>query len=70
MISLNTIEKDNVIKQFQEDDNKQFLLMSLKAGGVGLNLQEANTIILYDRWWNPAVEAQAIARAHRMGNKE
>lgn len=67
--SLNTIEKDNVIKQFQEDDSKQFLLMSLKAGGVGLNLQEANTIILYDRWWNPAVEAQAIARAHRMGNK-
>ena len=44
--------------------------MSLKAGGVGLNLQEASSVILFDRWWNPAIEKQAIARAHRMGNSK
>ena len=41
--------------------------MSLQAGSVGLNLQEASTVILFDRWWNPAVEEQAIDRAHRLG---
>ena len=45
------------------------MLMSLKAGGVGLNLTEADTVILLDDWWNPAVEEQAIARAHRIGQK-
>ena len=43
--------------------------MSLMAGGVGLNIQEASTVI-FDRWWNPAIESQAIARAHRMGRKD
>ena len=42
-------------------------LISLKAGGVGLNLTEAYTVILYDPWWNPAVERQAMDRAHRIG---
>ena len=42
-------------------------LISLKAGGAGLNLTAADTVILYDPWWNPAVEAQAIDRAHRIG---
>ena len=42
-------------------------LISLKAGGVGLNLTRADTVILYDPWWNPAVEQQAIDRAHRIG---
>jgi SNF2 family DNA or RNA helicase len=42
-------------------------LISLKAGGLGLNLTEADTVILYDPWWNPAVEAQAADRAHRIG---
>jgi SNF2 family DNA or RNA helicase len=42
-------------------------LLSLKAGGVGLNLTAADTVILYDPWWNPAVEAQAADRAHRIG---
>ena len=45
-------------------------LISLKAGGTGLNLTAANTVILYDLWWNPAVEEQAASRAHRMGQKE
>ena len=40
------------------------------AGGVGLNLQEASTVVLFDRWWNPAIESQAVARAHRMGRTE
>ena len=62
-------EKDTVIKNFKEKKGFSLLLMSLKAGGVGLNLQEASTVIMFDRWWNPAVENQAIARAHRMGNK-
>ena len=44
--------------------------MSLMAGGVGLNLQEASTVVMFDRWWNPAIESQAIARAHRMGRRE
>ena len=42
-------------------------LISLKAGGVGLNLVSADTVVLYDPWWNPAVEEQAIDRAHRIG---
>ena len=43
--------------------------MSLKAGAVGLNIQEADLVIMYDRWWNPQIENQAIARAHRFGRK-
>jgi SNF2 family DNA or RNA helicase len=46
-----------------------FLLISLKAGGVGLNLTKADTIILYDPWWNPAVETRVVCRAHRIGQK-
>ena len=67
--SLSQQEKDAVVEKFQNDEEPLFLLMSLKAGGVGLNLQAANTVILFDRWWNPATEQQAIARAHRLGNK-
>ena len=52
----------------QSDIN--ILLMSLMAGGVGLNIQEASTVIIFDRWWNPAIESQAIARAHRMSGKD
>ena len=52
--------------RFQAGEVPLFLI-SLKAGGVGLNLTAADTVILYDPWWNPAVEAQAIDRAHRIG---
>jgi len=48
---------------------KEIFLISLKAGGTGLNLTGADTVILYDLWWNPAVEAQAAGRAHRIGQK-
>ncbi|HVF72272.1 MAG TPA: C-terminal helicase domain-containing protein [Chthoniobacterales bacterium] len=52
---------------FQNDDTIPVFLISLKAGGVGLNLSAADTVIHFDPWWNPAVEAQATDRAHRIG---
>lgn len=55
--------------RFNEGEAELFLI-SLKAGGTGLNLTGADTVILYDLWWNPAVEEQAIGRAHRMGQKQ
>lgn len=61
-----TVDRETPIAQFQSGEVKVFLL-SLKAGGVGLNLTAADTVIHYDPWWNPAVEAQATARAHRIG---
>lgn len=59
--------RDRMIRFFQEKPGPRFFILSLKAGGVGLNLTNANHIVLYDRWWNPAVERQAIDRAHRIG---
>ena len=56
-----------VVKQFNEDPAIPVFLVSLKAGGSGLNLVGADTVIHYDMWWNPAVEAQAIDRSHRIG---
>ncbi len=61
-----TRKRDEVIEQFKSGQVDLFLI-SLKAGGVGLNLTEADTVIIYDPWWNPAVEAQAADRAHRIG---
>jgi SNF2 family DNA or RNA helicase len=60
-------KRDSVIAQFRDDPNCHLILMTYGAGGVGLNLQFANYVFLYDRWWNPAVEDQAINRAHRIG---
>ena len=59
--------RDGVIKQFREDRKSHVILMSYGAGAVGLNLQFASYVFLFDRWWNPAVEDQAINRAHRIG---
>ncbi len=61
--------RNKIIIRFQEEEGPRVLLMSLKAGGIGLNLQAASSIVLFDRWWNPAVEEQAIHRAHRYGRK-
>ncbi len=61
-----TRKRDEVIERFRTGDVNLFLI-SLKAGGVGLNLTEADTVIHYDPWWNPAVETQATDRAHRIG---
>ena len=59
-------DRETVIRNFQEGTVPVFLI-SLKAGGVGLNLTAADTVIHYDPWWNPAVENQATDRAHRIG---
>ena len=60
-------QRDAVIDQFRNDKKSHVILMSYGAGSVGLNLQFANYVFLFDRWWNPAVEDQAINRAHRIG---
>jgi len=59
--------RDEMIRQFREDKDIHVILMSYGAGSVGLNLQFAGYVFLFDRWWNPAVEDQAINRAHRIG---
>jgi SNF2 family DNA or RNA helicase len=63
-----TKKRGDVVERFQEGEVPVFLI-SLKAGGVGLNLTSADTVIHLDPWWNPAVEAQATDRAHRIGQK-
>lgn len=62
-----TRNRKQVVEQFQEDPDLQVFLISLKAGGVGLNLTAAEYVFILDPWWNPAVEAQAIDRTHRIG---
>ena len=62
-----TRDRQEVVNQFQTEDDCKLFLISLKAGGVGLNLTAAEYVFLLDPWWNPAVEAQAIDRAHRIG---
>jgi SNF2 family DNA or RNA helicase len=63
-------EREGVLDRFKTDPRKHVMLMSYGTGSVGLNLQRANYVFLFDRWWNPAVEDQAINRAHRLGQKE
>ena len=63
-------ERQTILDHFRKDRRKHILLMSYGTGSVGLNLQFANYVFLFDRWWNPAIEDQAINRAHRIGQKE
>lgn len=65
-----TDNREKVVDTFQNDPTVQIFLVSLKAGGVGLNLTAADYVFLYDPWWNSAAENQAIDRAHRIGRKE
>lgn len=65
-----TQNREKVVRQFQEDSETPFFLVSLKAGGTGLNLTAADYVFLFDPWWNDAVENQAINRAHRMGRHD
>ena len=58
------------VARFQEDPEQTLFLISLKAGGVGLNLTAADYVFILDPWWNPAVEAQAVDRAHRIGQSK
>lgn len=67
--SLNTAQREAMLKQFQEDDESKIMILSLKAGGTGLNLTNATNVIHYDLWWNPAVEDQATDRTYRIGQK-
>ncbi|KAL6634483.1 hypothetical protein ACP70R_027154 [Stipagrostis hirtigluma subsp. patula] len=65
--TLNHQQREKVIKEFSEDKSITVLLMSLKAGGVGINLTAASNAFVMDPWWNPAVEEQAVMRIHRIG---
>ena len=63
-------ERKELVRKFQSDNGPPFFVLSLKAGGVGLNLTAASQVIHFDRWWNPAVENQATDRAFRIGQKK
>lgn len=65
-----TTDRKAEVERFQKDDGHRVFLISLKAGGVGLNLTAADYVFLLDPWWNPAAEAQAIDRAHRIGQNK
>lgn len=62
-------KRDPILKEFKENPKRHMILMSYGAGSVGLNLQFCEYVFLFDRWWNPAIEDQAINRAHRIGAK-
>ncbi len=62
-------KRKDLVRQFQEDETVPFFVLSIKAGGAGLNLTAASHVIHFDRWWNPAVENQATDRAFRIGQK-
>jgi len=63
-------KRQELVESFQNDDRVPFMVLSLKAGGTGLNLTAASHVIHFDRWWNPAVENQATDRAFRIGQKK
>ncbi|NDV63283.1 DEAD/DEAH box helicase [Puniceicoccales bacterium CK1056] len=65
-----TLDREQPVKRFREADGAAVFFVSLRAGGTGLNLQTADYVFLLDPWWNPAVEAQAIDRVHRIGQKK
>ena len=65
-----TKQRQEVVTAFQEDTDPSVFLLSLRAAGTGLNLTAASYVVLYDPWWNPAVEAQAIDRSHRIGQTQ
>ncbi len=64
-----SIDRKEQVEKFQKDPEIKIFLISIKAGGLGLNLTKADYVFILDPWWNPAVEAQAIDRAHRIGQK-
>lgn len=63
-------DRKEQVERFNKDTNLKIFLISIKAGGLGLNLTEADYVFILDPWWNPAVEAQAVDRAHRIGQKK
>jgi len=69
MLTGKTQNRKEQVENFKQQDDRNVFLISLKAGGVGLNLVEANYVFLLDPWWNPAAESQAMDRVHRIGQK-
>jgi SNF2 family DNA or RNA helicase len=65
-----TTNREEIVKAFQSEDGPRIIVVSLKAGGTGITLTQADTVIFADPWWNPAVEDQAVDRAHRIGQKK
>ena len=63
-------KRKDLVRQFQEDEGVPFFVLSVKAGGAGLNLTAASHVVHFDRWWNPAVENQATDRAFRIGQNK
>lgn len=63
-------KRQEMVEQFQREDGPPFFVLSIKAGGTGLNLTAASHVIHFDRWWNPAIENQATDRAFRIGQKK
>jgi superfamily II DNA or RNA helicase len=70
MLTGASVNRQNIIEKFQKEENIRVFLISLKAGGTGLNLTAADYVFLLDPWWNPAAENQAISRAHRIGQEK
>ena len=68
--STSSTDRIKIVEEFNMDKNKRVFLMSLKAGGTGLNLTSANKVIHFDPWWNPSIEDQATDRAHRIGQNK
>jgi SNF2 family DNA or RNA helicase/ribosomal protein S17E len=67
MLTGQTVQRGEIIKDFEKDPENRIFLISLKTGGIGLNLTSADYVFIIDPWWNPAAENQAISRAHRIG---
>ena len=67
--AVSRLDRDRMVERFQSDDGPPVFVLSLRAGGTGLNLTRANHVFHYDRWWNPAVENQATDRAYRIGQR-
>jgi len=65
-----SVDRKEQVERFNKDEKLRIFLISIKAGGLGLNLTEADYVFILDPWWNPAVEAQAVDRAHRIGQKK
>ena len=70
MLTGSSVDREKIVNDFKNEDANKIFLISLKAGGFGLNLTEANYVFMIDPWWNPAVEQQAIDRTHRIGQDQ
>jgi SNF2 family DNA or RNA helicase len=69
-LSGKTKNRKEIVEEFNTSEQKKVFLISLRAGGTGLNLTSADNVIIFDPWWNPSVENQAIDRTHRIGQEK